>query len=116
MSYSGMKQYLAHQINDEFFNSALEIESGIFKTKKPDRHNARGWYYHDDNIDAPVIIKVLNQHRTFKDIKETLVHELIHYWQDSIAECNKMSHNGKTFRYWKAKACRMYGIPYNRYF
>lgn len=113
---SSFQKIIARQINKDLFDDVLDIESVVFKTKKTDRHHARAWYYYDDNIDAPVIILVLDQHETVADMRASLIHELIHYWQDSIAECSSLCHNGKTFRYWKRKACDLYGLKYNRYF
>lgn len=106
----------AHRINQEVFNNVLDISKLVFRVKATEKQNARAWYYYDDNIGFPVIILIRAEHKTLDQAYASIAHELIHYWQDSVANMGKLCHNGQTFRYWKYRICKMYGLKFYKYF
>ena len=106
---------LANRINEEVFSGVLDINELVFRNKKTEKQNVRAWFYYDDNSGFYNITIIESEHNSEYDIFHSLAHELIHYWQDSIAETT-MGHNCISFRYWKRKVCTTYGFKYRRWF
>ncbi len=106
----------AERINAEIFNNVLDIDELVFRNKKTEKENARAWFYYDSNIGFSSIILIEAEHHSEYEVFHSLCHELIHYWQDSIAEMNKLPHNSVTFRYWKRIMCDTYGFDFHKRF
>ena len=115
LNHSELRKF-AEKINQEIFLGILDLDALVIRTKRTEKQNARAWYYHDDNIGFDVIVLIEAEHTSIEQAYASIAHELIHYWQDSIAELNKLAHNNQTFRYWKYRICKLYGIQFTKYF
>lgn len=107
-----MLRMMAEKVNQEIFNSELDISDIQFGFKKKETVSARAWYINTGKSIRIILIK--DCHDNKKDIFHSVAHELIHHWQAS----NDLSvnHNVKHFRYWKAKMSKRYGFKFNKYF
>lgn len=85
---------IANELNTVLFNSQLAIDLLDIKQKNYDPHIA-AWY------GAEEIIIFSNFHHTIQQLYETIAHELIHYYQDSLDI--PLGHNCKIFRYYSKK-------------
>ena len=108
---------LSIQINDEVFNSEINLNSLKFKNIKEDKENpnCRAWYYPATNK----IVLIETHHFNEFEIFHTLAHELIHVFNeqcDPDQELTHLNHGGKFFRYYKRKVCNTYGIKFNKEF
>jgi hypothetical protein len=92
---------LACEVNHEIFNDLISIETLTFRVKNSHKW-AMGFY-----CDFEITVHK-NWHKTRKDYKKTLAHELTHYYQDMF--WLDLDHGKQGFfRFFQAKIFDLYG-------